>query len=84
MIWVGHVICMGEDKYVLVRKHEGKGPLGRPRHRWEDDIKMDLKALAYEGVDWIHLAQDRYQMRALVNTAMNLQVPKKAVDCLTS
>jgi hypothetical protein len=57
---------------ILVGKPEGKRPLGRPRRRWVDNIKMDLK---WDGVDWIELAQDRDQWRALVNTMMNLRVP---------
>jgi len=59
----------------LVRKPEGKRPLGRPRRRWEDNIKMDLREIGWEDVDWIHLAQDRDQWRALVNTKMNLRFP---------
>jgi hypothetical protein len=60
---------------VLVGKSGGKRPLGRPRHRWEDNIKVDLREIGWGGMDWIHLAQDRDQWRALVNTVMNLQVP---------
>jgi hypothetical protein len=73
-----------DDNYVSVRKHEGNGPLGRPKHKWEDNIKMGLKELAYEGVGRTHLAQDRNEVRALVNTAINLRVPQKTVDFLTS
>jgi len=51
-----------------------KKPLGRPRSRWEDNIKMDLEEVGWEGVDWIHLAQDRDQWRDLVNTVMNLRL----------
>jgi hypothetical protein len=51
---------------------------------WEDNIRMDLRELGWEGVDWIHLVQDRDQWRTLVNTAMNLRVPKKAANFLTS
>jgi len=58
---------------VLVGKSEEKRPLGRPRRRWEDNIKMDLQELGCEGVDWIELAQDRDKWRALVNAAMNLR-----------
>jgi hypothetical protein len=58
-----------------VEKPEGKRPLGRPRRRWEDDIKMDLREIGWGGMDWIDLAQDRDQWRALVNTVMNLGVP---------
>jgi hypothetical protein len=61
---VGHVVGVGEMIYVcniLVGKLEGKGPLGRPRRRWENNIKTDLREIGWEGVDWIHLAQDRDQ-----------------------
>jgi hypothetical protein len=60
---------------ILVRKPEGKRPLGRPRHRWEDNIKIDLKKIAWGIIDWIHLEQDRDKWRALANMAMNLWVP---------
>jgi hypothetical protein len=59
---------------ILVGKPEGKRPLGRPRWRWMESNKIYLKEIGWEGVDWIDLAQDRDQRRALVNTAMNLQV----------
>jgi hypothetical protein len=59
---------------VLVGKPEGKRPLGRPRRRW-DDIRTDLRMRGWGGMDWIDLAQDRDQWRALVNTVMNLRVP---------
>jgi len=59
---------------VLVGKPEGKRPLGRPRRRWEDNIKMDLQEVGREGMDWIELAQDRDRWRALVNAVM-LRVP---------
>jgi hypothetical protein len=60
---------------LLVGKPEGKRPLGRPRHRWMDDIKMCLLEIGLNVVDWIGLAQDRYRWRALVNSVMNLWVP---------
>jgi len=60
---------------VLVKKPEGKRPLGRPRRRWEDNIKMDLQEVGCGGMDWFELAQDRNRWRALVNALMNLQVP---------
>jgi hypothetical protein len=60
---------------LLVRKPEGKIPLGRPRRRWVDNIKIDLLEIGWGGVYWIGLAQDRDKWRALVNAAMNLRVP---------
>jgi hypothetical protein len=69
---------MGEkrDAYMtLVGKPEGKRRLGRPRRRWMDTIKMDLREMGWDGVDWINLAQDMDQWRAFVNTVMNLRVP---------
>jgi hypothetical protein len=60
---------------ILVGKPEDKRPLGRPRRRWVDNIKMDLREIGWDGVDWIYLAQDRDQWRALVNKVMNLRVP---------
>jgi hypothetical protein len=60
---------------MLVVKPERKRRLGRPKHRWEDDIKMFLIEIGSEGVDWLHLAEDRNQWRALVNTVMNTVVP---------
>ena len=56
-------------------KPEGKRPLGTPRRRWEDSIKMDLQEMGCEGMDWVHLAQDRDRWRALVNAVLNLGVP---------
>jgi hypothetical protein len=65
-----------EEAYrMLVGKPEGKRPLGRPRRRWVDNIKMDLREIGWDGMDWIDLAQDRDQWRALVNTVMNFRVP---------
>jgi len=60
---------------VLVGKPEGKGPLGRPRCRWEDNIKMDLQEVGSEVMDWIELPQDRDRWRALVNAVMSPRVP---------
>jgi hypothetical protein len=74
----GHVARMGEKRNVyrlLVGKSEGKRPLGRLRHMWMDNIKMDLLEIGLNVVDWIGLAQDRYRWRALVNLVMNLRVP---------
>ncbi|KAJ4450124.1 hypothetical protein ANN_01531 [Periplaneta americana] len=62
---------------VLVGRPEGKRPLGRPRRRWEDNIKMDLREVGYDDRDWINLAQDRNRWRAYVRAAMNLRVPYK-------
>jgi hypothetical protein len=76
--WAGHVARMGEKRNVcrlLVGKPEGKRPLGRPRRRWIDNIKMDILEIGLSVVDWIGLAQDRSSWRALVNSVMNLRVP---------
>ena len=77
MRWAGHVARMEEGRVVhrvLVGKPEGKRPLGRPRRRWEDNIKMDLE-VGRGCEDWMELAQDRDSWRALVSTVMNLRVP---------
>jgi hypothetical protein len=77
MRWAGHVARMGEGRgayRVLVGRPEGKRPLGRRRRRWEDNIKMDLREIGIDGVNWVRLAQDRVQWRAFVNTVMNLRV----------
>jgi hypothetical protein len=60
---------------ILLRKSEGKRPIGRPRRRWVDDIKIDLREIGWYGMAWIHLAQDRDQWRALVNSVINHRVP---------
>jgi hypothetical protein len=60
---------------ILVGRPEGRRPLGRPRHRWEDNIKIDQREIEFGDVNWIHLAQDRDRWRALVNTVMNLRFP---------
>jgi hypothetical protein len=78
MRWAWHVARMGEARgayNILVRMPEGRRPLGRPRRRWEDNIKMDLREIGFGDVDLIHWAQDRDRWRALVNTVMNLRVP---------
>jgi len=74
----GHVASMGDRRgvfRVLVGKPEGNRPLGRPRRRWDDNIKMDLQEVGWWGMDWIELAQDRDRWRELVNAVMNLRVP---------
>ena len=78
MRWVGHVARMEERRgvyKVLVGKPEGKRPLGRPRHRWADNIKMDLEEVGRGCGDWMELAKDRDRWRALVSTVMNFRVP---------
>jgi hypothetical protein len=75
--WAGHVARMGEERKVykvLVGKPEGKGPLGRPRRRWEDGMRVDLREIGEGGADWIRLAQDRDRWRAVVSAVMNLRV----------
>jgi hypothetical protein len=74
----GHVARMGEKKNeyrILVGNPEGKRPMRRPRHRWVNNIKMDIMERAWDCVDWIYLVQDRDQLRAFVNAVMNLGVP---------
>ena len=65
---------MGREE-VLVGKPEGRSPLGKPKRRWEDNIRMDLQEVGCGGMDWIDLAQDRDKCRALVNAVMNLRFP---------
>jgi hypothetical protein len=78
MRWAEHVARMWAKRnacMILVVKPEGKRPLGRPRRRWVYNIKMDLREIMWDGMDWIDLAQDRDRWKALVNTVMNLRVP---------
>jgi hypothetical protein len=78
MRWAGHVARMGEKRNayrLLVGKPEGKRPLGRPRRRWVDNIKMDVGEVGWGDVDWIGLAQDNNRWRALVNSVLNLRDP---------
>jgi hypothetical protein len=74
----GHVAQKGEKRNayrILVDKPEGKRPLGRPRRRWMDNIRMDLREISWDSVYWIDVARDRDQWRALVNTILNLRIP---------
>jgi hypothetical protein len=76
--WAGHVALMGDGRSVyrgLVGRPEGKRPLGRPRRRWKDNIKLDLRKIGIDGANWIQLTQDRVKWWAFVNTVMNLWVP---------
>jgi hypothetical protein len=78
MRWVGHVARVGDNRNayrILVVNPEGKKPLGRPRRRQVDNIKMDLRGIGWDGRDWIELSQNGNQWKALVNTVMNLQFP---------
>jgi hypothetical protein len=75
IMWAGHVGGGERCLQVLVKRPEEKRALGRPRRRWEDNIKMDLREIIIDGANWIRLAQDRVQWRAFVNTVMNLRVP---------
>jgi hypothetical protein len=78
MRWAGHVARMGEKRNayrLLVAKPEGRRPLGRPRRRWVDNIRMDLVEVGWGSVDWIGLSQDRDRWRALVNSVLHLRVP---------
>jgi hypothetical protein len=77
MRWAGHVARMREERKmykVLVGRPEGKRPLGKPRRKWEDGTRMDLRETGWGSIEWIQLAQDRDWLRALVNTVMNLLV----------
>jgi hypothetical protein len=78
MRWAGHAARMGENRNayrILMGMPEGKRPLGRSRRRWVNNIKMDLRGTGWDGMDWIDLAQNRDQWRALVNAVMNFRVP---------
>jgi hypothetical protein len=78
MRWAGRVAYMEERRgvhKVLAVRPEGKRPLGRPKRRWEDNIKIDLRVIGIDGTNWIWLAQDKVWWRAFVNTVMNLPVP---------
>jgi hypothetical protein len=76
--WAGHAANTGEGRgayRILVGRPEGRRPLGRPRRRWVDNIKMDIREVGWGGMNWIELAQDTDRWRALVNAVMNLRVP---------
>ena len=76
--WAGHVARMEEGRSafkMLTGKPTGKRPLGRPRRRWEDNIRMDFEEIGINAGNWVDSAQDRYYWRALVNAALNLRVP---------
>jgi hypothetical protein len=78
MRWAGHAARIGERRNaykILVGKPEEKRPLGRPRRRWVDNIKMDLREVGWDDRDWVDLDQDRDRWRAHVNAVMNLRVP---------
>jgi hypothetical protein len=77
MRWAGHLARILEKRnaYRLVGKPEGRSPLGRPRRRWVDNVRMDLVEVVWGDVDWIGLAQDRDRCRALVNSVLDLRVP---------
>jgi hypothetical protein len=78
MRWAGYIAPIGEKGNVyrlLVGRSERKRPLGRPRRRWVENIKMDLVEIGWDCVDWIGLAQERHSWRALVNVVMNLRFP---------
>jgi hypothetical protein len=78
MRWAGHVARKGEGRgvyRVLVGRPEARRPLGRPRRRWEDNIKIDLREIGIDGANWIRLARGRVQWRTFVNTVMNYRVP---------
>jgi hypothetical protein len=87
MRWVAHVARIGDERgvyRVLVGKPEGRRPLGRPRRRWVDNIRIDLQEVGCGHVDWIGLAQDRGRWRTLVSAVMKLRVPRNAGNFLTS
>ena len=82
MRWAGHVACVGDSKAVyrvVMGRSEGKRPLGRPRRRWVDNIKMNIQEVGWVGVDWLELTQDRYRWRALVNVVRNIRPQKMRV-----
>jgi hypothetical protein len=88
MRWVGHGACMGKGRgiyRVLVGRPKGKRPVGRPWHRWEDDIKVNLREIGINGMNWIWLAQDSVWWWPFVNMVMNLWIPqRKQADRLSN
>jgi hypothetical protein len=87
MKWIWHLARTMEKKYaytISVVEAKGKSPLGKPRHRWEHNIKIVLGEIGWDGMDWINLAQNRDQWPALVNTIMNFRVPQIAGNFLSS
>ena len=85
MIWAVHVAPMGEEigvYRILLGKTEGRRPLGKPRRRWVDNIRMDLQEVVCGYMDWVGLAQDRDRWRTLVSAVMNLRVPLKCGEFL--
>jgi len=87
MRWAGNVVRMGERRGEyrdLMGKPEGKRPLGRPKRRWQGNIKMDLQEVGSGGMDWIDMTLERDGWRALVNAVMKLRVPQNAGNFLTS
>jgi hypothetical protein len=79
-----HIVEKRNAYRILVGMPEEQRPLGRPRHRWDDNIKMDIREIRWGGMDWIHLAQDRDQRRAHVKMIMNLRVPENSGKFLCS
>jgi hypothetical protein len=86
MRWTGHIARIGANRNayrILVGKPEGKRPLGKPKRRWKYNIRLDLREIGWGGMDWIDLAQDRNQWRALVNTVMNLLIQQNTANFLS-
>jgi hypothetical protein len=82
MRWSGHVARIGQKDRILVGNPEGKIPLERPRRRWVNNINIDFREIGWDNMDWIDLAQDRDQWRALVNTVINVQGSIKCWEVL--
>jgi hypothetical protein len=69
------LLCVFHAYALLVRKPEGKRLLGRPRHRWKDNVRIHFREIGWEGVDWMHMVEDRDQWQAVMNVVMNFWVP---------